>query len=87
MILAGIAAFAISHFFSLWYNRDRDFKDQTPNIGTMMFYPYLRIVPMHLVILTANILGSSVIFLFMILKTIADAGMHIIEHTLFQRTR
>ncbi|HZD19905.1 MAG TPA: DUF6498-containing protein [Burkholderiales bacterium] len=52
-----------------------------PNIGGVMFLPYLRIVPMHLTI----ILGLGVgyhggMLLFATLKTAADALMHWIEY-------
>ncbi len=50
---------------------------QKENIGKIFFMPYLRIIPMHLMILLPGFLGfgSSVIFLF--LKTAADVGMYI----------
>ncbi len=42
--LACTAAFALNHLWSYRYNRDLD-RQGTPNIGTLMFTPYLRIVP------------------------------------------
>ncbi|HUQ26049.1 MAG TPA: DUF6498-containing protein [Burkholderiales bacterium] len=72
------AAFAANHLWSYRYNREID-RQGTPNIGTLMFTPYLRIVPMHLTILFAGLLGQGLL-LFGALKTLADLGMHLIEH-------
>ena len=44
-----------------------------PNLGTLMFLPYLRILPMHLTIIFGMIGGSTFsILFFMTLKTVAD---------------
>lgn len=85
-VLILIAAFFMTHRFSYNYNKDTDFKDKKPNIGMVMFYPYLRIIPMHLSIILGGIFGSTggLIF-FMVLKTFADAGMHMIEHYMFRK--
>jgi len=56
----------------------------TPNIGTLMGLPYARIIPMHLCIILAIPLGGGAIWLFMLLKTGADALMHVVEHRLLQ---
>ena len=85
LLLLIAASFVISHFFSLFYNAEEDFKDKKPNLGTLMFYPYLRIIPMHLTIIFGSIMGSGTLFLFMLLKTLSDAGMHMVEHALFRK--
>ncbi len=60
----------------------------TPNIGTLMFLPYARVIPMHLcIILAVPFAGVSAIWLFMLLKTAADALMHVVEHRVLQRSR
>jgi hypothetical protein len=52
-----------------------------PNIGGVMFLPYLRIVPMHLAIIIGIGAGyHGGMLLFATLKTIADALMHWIEY-------
>ncbi len=54
-----------------------------PNIGTMMFLPYLRVVPMHLTIglaAASGMEGTLALLLFGSLKTLADVGMHYAEH-------
>ena len=52
-----------------------------PNIGGVMFLPYLRILPMHLAIIIGLSAGyHGGMLLFATLKTIADALMHWIEY-------
>ncbi len=79
-----VAGFVASHLFSLRYNAARDFKSKKPNLGSLMFYPYLRIVPMHLTIIFGGAPGALNLIMFIGLKTLADAGMHVIEHHIFR---
>lgn len=82
LFMAGV--FLIYQCFSFFYNRKWDDK-QKPNIGTMMFFPYARIIPMHLTIIFGGWMsfgsfgGKMTLLLFMLLKTGADAIMHIVE--------
>lgn len=39
--------FFLNHLFSFWYNKG-EFKGKKPNIGNVMFSPYIRIISMHL---------------------------------------
>jgi hypothetical protein len=82
------AAFAINHLWSYRYNRDLD-RRGTPNIGTLMFTPYLRVIPMHLTIILGGLFasGSAGMLLFGALKTGADVGMHLIEHAQWRKVR
>lgn len=84
LMMVCIGAFVFSHLFSMLHNKQADFKHKKPNLGTLMFYPYMRIIPMHLTIIFGSMLPMVGMLLFMILKTFADAGMHIVEHRLFQ---
>jgi len=85
-LLVIIIGFFSAHGFSYRYNVNRDFKDKKPNLGTIMFYPYIRIIPMHLTIIFGSMMISTFsLVLFMVLKTIADAGMHMVEHHLFRK--
>jgi hypothetical protein len=78
-------AFAINHYFSYRYHREVD-RRGTPNIGTLMFTPYFRIVPMHLtIVFGAMALGQTGLLLFGALKTTADVGMHVVEHRLLAK--
>lgn len=52
-----------------------------PNIGELMFTPYLRIIPMHLFIIFGGFFGhqnATIFMLFIILKIISDIAMHIV---------
>ena len=78
-------AFAGSHGFSFRHNRRTDFRQKKPNLGTLMFYPYLRIIPMHLTIVMGGAVFEGALLLFMVLKTLADCAMHMLEHHLFRK--
>ena len=87
-IFIGIVMFFINHLISFRHNRE-ELKSGL-NIGTVMFRPYLRIVPMHLIIVffgfvlengdMNSIKYSLILFVFLVLKTVADILMHISEH-------
>lgn len=73
--------FAVNHGYSLMQNVRRDALGR-PNLGTLMFLPYARIVPMHVTILAGGALygGAHAFALFGALKIVADAVMHTVEH-------
>lgn len=80
----GLTIFFFNHSFSYRYNRELD-DASLPNIGNIMFLPYLRIIPMHLVIWFAAAMGIRSLWsliLFLLLKTTADVLMHLIEHAI-----
>lgn len=81
-ILPTALLFLGNHVFSYFYNRPRDTGRQ--KIGTLMFYPYARIIPMHLTIILGAFLGGGLL-LFLVLKTLADAIMHVVEHRVLLR--
>lgn len=81
-ILLTALLFFINHIFSYFYNRPKDTKKQ--NIGSLMFYPYARIIPMHLTIISGSAFGDS-LSLFLVLKTFADVIMHIVEHNVLRK--
>jgi len=73
----------VNHYYSYTYYKNKPKKKQ--NIGTIMFYPYARILPMHLLIVGGFFLAdggaqTAAVVLFLILKTGADTVMHYIEH-------
>ena len=83
-VLVCIFAFYLNHRFSYHYNRERD-RAGIPNIGNLMAFPYVRISPMHLmIVIGSNFLGNNSIALvfFLLLKTAADVASHIIEHAM-----
>lgn len=78
LFLGGLIFF-LNHFFSYRQNKIID-EHKIQNIGTLMFSPYARIVPMHLIIVFGAILGQSALLVFLLLKTLADLLMHTIKH-------
>lgn len=72
--------FFIDHGFSFRYNKERD-RQKITNIGRLMFFPYARIIPMHIVLLVYGIaVKEGALMVFLGLKTAADLIMHIVEH-------
>jgi hypothetical protein len=81
------ASFAISHGTSFRQNLEADASGR-PNLGTLMFLPYARVVPMHLTIIFGSTLAGDspvTVLLFSVLKTGADVVMHYVEHRVLQR--
>jgi hypothetical protein len=78
-----ILAFWFTHRFSYRFNRERD--RAVPNIGSLMFFPYVRIIPMNLVILLGGPIAGNDMFalvLLLLLKTAVDVAVHVIEHVM-----
>lgn len=84
IILAAVLFF-MNHLYSFKHNLAEDARHK-PNIGSMMFFPYLRIIPMHMTIIGGGILAGEEgwawipLVFFMALKTVADVLMHAVEH-------
>ena len=76
-----IGTFLVNHLFSFLHNLERD-RSRVRNLGRIMFFPYARILPMHLTILFGAFAAYRVgaVILFLVLKTVADLIMHSIEH-------
>jgi len=87
LALCGLV-FLVNHAYSLVRNIESD-RAGRPNLGTLMFLPYARIVPMHVAILSGGLLkgGAAVWWLFAALKTLADVLMHTVEHHVLTRAR
>jgi hypothetical protein len=78
-----VLAFWFAHRYSYHYNRGRDL--DVPNISTLLFFPYVRIIPMNLVLLLgAQYVGEDMLALalLLIIKTAVDVAMHVFEHVL-----
>jgi hypothetical protein len=73
--------FAANHGYSLLQNIRSDALGR-PNVGTLMFLPYARIIPMHATILAGGTFagGAQAFALFGFLKILADVIMHTVEH-------
>ena len=72
---------------ALWTLRHKKIYEQTNNvnIGVVMFLPYIRIVPMHLIIMVPAFLGITPTLLFLVLKTFADIVFHEVSTGLYQK--
>ena len=81
LVLTCTAGFFANHLFSYIYNKDDDAKRKL-NIGTLMFFPYARIIPLHIAIIAGVAFSKSAwaLVLFLSLKTVADLIMHAVEH-------
>ena len=87
-IALSLLIFFASHLFSLSRNIQPDLTAPTPNLGTIMFMPYLRIIPMHITIVLGLVVFENTVFgvvFFMTLKTFADGATHMIEHFIYQK--
>ena len=82
------ALFALNHLWSYRRNRELD-RQGTPNIGALLFLPYVRIVPMHATFLSGALFAPAGIGMafFIVLKTAADVAMHVVEHVVLRKVR
>lgn len=78
--IGGIIFFC-NHLFSFMHNRYQD-RNKIPNIGHLMFSPYVRIIPMHLIIIFfgSHIRSTAALIVFLLLKSMIDLCMHLLEH-------
>jgi Family of unknown function (DUF6498) len=84
-LLACVLAFALNHYWSYRYNRELD-RQGTPNIHALMGIPYVRVVPMHLMLVTGAF-ASHLVLVWGVVKILADVAMHIVEHRQLQKAR
>ena len=80
-LLVSASIFLGYQCFSFFYNKKWEAKGK-PNIGNMMFFPYARIIPMHITIIIAfsDWGQQQALALFLFLKLLADMVMHVVEH-------
>ncbi|HEV8081461.1 MAG TPA: DUF6498-containing protein [Chitinophagaceae bacterium] len=76
-VLIGLAAFSLN--LTIQFIKHKQWqRTNAVNLGTMFFLPYLRIIPMHLMILGPVFLHWQASTIFLVLKTVADVVMYII---------
>jgi hypothetical protein len=98
LVLVPSAIFFLHHLFSFVYNFKKERQQQDPrDLVRLMFFPYLRIIPMHITIIAGmfifvitsllkwNYGETLVLVLFLAFKTGADVKMHLVEHWLHGR--
>jgi len=61
--------------------------NNTIKYGTLFMMPYVRIVPMHLMILAPAFLGLSPSGIFLLLKTIADIAFYFLARNLYSKKK
>jgi hypothetical protein len=82
-IVAASLIFVANHVFSFFYNRKRDIVSR-PDLVLMLLFPYARVIPMHLAVFLADLTSGTIpLFVFLVLKTIADVVMDAIERRQF----
>ncbi len=77
LFFVGILAFIVSEGFAFFYNRTRE--TTTRNVGSLMLYPYIRIIPMFMIMGAGAAFPGNLLIYFLSLKTASDGIMHIIE--------
>jgi hypothetical protein len=85
-ILIGAVVFGVNHYFSFRHNKLVD-EQKKQNIGSLMFMPYVRIVPMHLMVGFGAVVSAGPLIIFLLLKTVADLAMHTIKHHVNQEPK
>ena len=83
-LLIGIAAFFMESL-SGYIKRSRNRTEIKVNIGSMFFLPYLRIIPMHLMILLPSFTGLQPSVIFLGLKMAADILSYFLYHFIYNK--
>ncbi|MCB0733383.1 MAG: hypothetical protein KDC76_02310 [Bacteroidetes bacterium] len=90
-LIGGLLLFmAVNMLMSLFSDVKKDIAEKKAP-GSLMFQPYIRIVPMHLLIMmgfntdTTGILNAFLIFV--ALKTVADLGTHVLVNRTYIKRR
>ena len=80
-VLIGLAAFSLNLIIEFIRHKQWQAANEV-NLGAMFFLPYLRIIPMHLMILGPAFLNWKASTIFLVLKTLADVIMYLITSPL-----
>jgi hypothetical protein len=83
-VVTGILAFALVHLFSWWRNEGPGGRARERSLEFLMFYPYLRVAPMHFTLVVGSAMPEGLFALFFLLKTPVDVVMHLVERGLFR---
>lgn len=86
VFLAGIAIFFIESIIGFMRHLSVR-KTMNVNAGALFFLPYLRIIPMHLMILLPSFLGIRPSVLFLVLKMLADILSFRLYHSIYSKRR
>ncbi len=86
ILMLGIAVFFAESILNFMKQKQIE-HTQSINLGTMFFLPYLRIIPMHLMILLPAFLGWKPSLLFLALKMGADILSFLIYHFVYGKNK
>lgn len=78
-VYVGVCAFFVNHLYSYLVHR-AEASEKIRHLGHMMVFPYFRVLPIHLSFVFAPGVGTLSLISFLLLKTGADVGMHLVEH-------
>ena len=87
--IVGITFFLLNHFFSYRHSLQKDLSS-VPDLAVMAFYPYARVIPMHLVIFIGYGFGRGSrieLFFFLLLKIAVDLLMHVLQYAYWDKQR
>ena len=82
-ILSALAFYAFNLGIQ-FYQHKKAQSHEAPDIGKMFFLPYLRIIPMHLMILLPAFFHVTPSIVFLFLKTLADIIMYLITSPVYR---
>jgi Family of unknown function (DUF6498) len=86
MLLLGVSVFFLESILNFIRQKQIE-RTLTINIGTMFFLPYLRIIPMHLMILLPAFFGWKPSLLFLGLKMGADILSFLLYHRVYGKIK
>jgi len=85
ILLACGASFVLSQRQTYEVQHAADLRGK-PNLGAMMFTPYLRVVPMHLAIIIGSAMpGFAAMIFFTILKTASDVALDTVDRRMAEK--
>ena len=84
VVLIGIAVFLLESLFN-FIRQKRNENYAAINGGLVFFLPYLRVIPMHLMILLPAFIGWEPSLLFLVLKTGADLLSFKLYHFIYRK--
>ncbi len=85
-LLLGVAAFLLESIFGFIKRKQLE-REVKINIGHMFFLPYLRILPMHMMIIIPQILGLKPSIVFLLLKMAADIFSYVLYKRIYHKPR
>ncbi len=84
--MLGVATFLMESVFNFMRQKQIE-RTVKVNLGIMFFMPYLRIIPMHLMILLPTFIGWTPSLLFLVLKTVADILSYLLYHHIYSTNK